>query len=159
MDYNQDVYIESTKGVIKEFVEGCTPEADVAIAFPDTKGSELSLENVLSGKFSLKQPLIYLEFERELNVDTRAGRWNGGARVKRKMLTFALQVITTGNNKAVLSRDRIVQKVVNEVMKKETFLSGKGLRKAECKFVGSYRVREGVHLARLEFYCEVKFIN
>lgn len=149
-EYNQETYIESVKGTLIEFLKSVVPEADPVIAFPDITGKG----------FSLAKPLVYVEFERELNIDIRKGRHNGkGTRTKRKMLTFALQVITTGSNAAVLSRDRVVQKVVLETMKQETFLSGKGIHKAESKYTGSYRVREGVHLARLEFYCEVKFTN
>lgn len=150
MEYNQASYIESTKGTISEFLKSISPEADIAVAFPDITGEG----------FSLTKPLIYVEFERELNIDARMGRYNGrGSRSKRKLLTYALQVITTGNNAAMLTRDRVIQKIVLEAIKQQTFLSGKGLRKAEAKYAGSYRVREGVHLARLEFYCEVKFIN
>lgn len=150
MEYNQSVYIESSKGVITEFLKSIVPEADIGVAFPDITGEG----------FSLAKPLIYVEFERELNIDSRMGRYNGkGTRTKRKLLTYSVQVITTGNNAAVLARDRIIQKAASETIKQQTFLSGKGIRKAEAKYTGSYRVREGVHLARLEFYCEVKFIN
>lgn len=149
-EYNQESYIESVKGTLTEFIKSVVPEADTVIAFPDIAGKG----------FALTKPLVYVEFERELNVDARKGRHNGkGTRTKRKMLTYAFQVVTTGSNAAVLSRDRVVQKIVLETMKQGTFLSGKGIRKAECKFTGSYRVREGVHLARLEFYCEVNFTN
>lgn len=149
-EYNQDSYVESVKSTLVEFVKSVVPEAQVVLAFPD----------IGDKKFSVDKPLVYVEFERELNVDVRKGRHNGnGTRTKRKRLTYSFQVITTGNNAAILSRDRIIQKMVLETMKQETFLSGKGISKAESKYVGSFRVREGVHLARLEFYCEIKFIN
>lgn len=150
MEYNQDAYVESVKGTINEFLKSIAPEADIVIAFPDITG-----EN-----FTLAKPMIYVEFERELNLDLLKGRYNGrGTRTKRKLLTYALQVITTGTNAAVLSRDRIIQKIASQTVKQGEFLSGKGIRKAESKYTGSFRVREGVHLARLEFYCEIKFIN
>lgn len=149
--YNQDSYIESAKGTLIEFIKSVVgTEADVSIAFPDITGAT----------FSLAKPLIYVEFERELNLDSFRGRRNGaGKQTKRKMLTYSFQVITTGNNAAVMARDRIVQKLVSQTLKQYELLSGKGLRKAEAKYVGSYRVREGVHLARLEFYSEIKFTN
>lgn len=150
MEYNQESYIESVKGTINEFIKLNVPKIDIAVAFPDITGEG----------FSLAMPLVFIEFERELNIDARKGRHNGsGTRTKRKMLTYAIQVITTGSNAAVLSRDRIVQKITTETLKQNEVLSGKGIRKAETRFVGSHRVREGVHLARLEFYCEIKFIN
>ena len=150
MEYNQDAYIESVKGVINEFLKENVKNIDIAVAFPDITGDG----------FSLSKPLVYVEFERELNIDTRAGRKNGqGKRSKRKMLTYSMQIVTTGDNAAVLQRDRIIQTITNKVMEQNALLSGKGIRKAETKFVGSYRVRELVHLARIEFYCEIKFLN
>lgn len=150
VEYNQDAYIESVKGVINEFLKENVKNIDIAVAFPDITGDG----------FSLSKPLVYVEFERELNIDTRAGRKNGqGKRSKRKMLTYSMQIVTTGDNAAVLQRDRIIQTITNKVMQQNALLSGKGIRKAETKFVGSYRVRELVHLARIEFYCEIKFLN
>lgn len=150
MEFNQDVYIESVKGTLKEFLKSVIPEADIALAFPDITGDG----------FSLTKPLVYIEFERELNIDAHKGRHNGaGKRAKRKMLTYSLQVITTGSDSAVMARDRIIQKMVKQVILQSGLLSGKGLRKPEAKYVGSFRVREGVHLARLEFYCQIKFTN
>lgn len=150
MQFSQDQYIESVKGTIIEFFKANVPEADVGLAFPDITGVD----------FSLTKPLIYIEFERELNIDSRKGKYTGrGTRSKRKMLTYSFQVITTGDNSAVMVRDRIIEKITSQVIRQNEYLSGKGIRKAETKFVGSYRVREGVHLARQEFYCEIKFIN
>lgn len=150
MEYSQDKYVESVKGTIIEFLGSVVPEAEFVLAFPDISGN----------KFSLKKPLIYIEFERELNTDAKKGRHNGRGQIsKRKLLTYSFQVITTGDNGAVMQRDRIIQKITSAVLSQYELLSGKGLRKAESKFVGSYRVREGVHLARQEFYCEIKFIN
>jgi len=150
MAYSQETYIESVKGTINSFLKGIAPEADIAVAFPDITGEQ----------FSLSKPLIYTEFERELNIDARKGRHNGaGTRTKRKLLTYALQIITTGSNAAVLARDRIAQKITLETIRQNELLSGKGIRKAETRYLGSHRVREGVHLARIEFYCEIKFTN
>lgn len=150
MEYNQNAYIESVKGVISEFLKKNVQNIDIAVAFPDMTGEG----------FSLSKPLIYVEFERELNVDIRAGRKNGqGNRSKRKRLTYSIQIITTGDNAAVLQRDRIVQTITNKVIEQNAVLSGKGIQKAETRYVGSYRVRELVHLARIEFYCEIKFLN
>ena len=150
MALDQEKYVEGVKGIIINFLKSIVPEADNVPAFPDITGSS----------FSLKKPIVFVEFEREVNLDIRRGRHNGrGKRVKRKQLTFSFQVVTTGDNKAVMERDRIIQKIINGVMSKEDFLSGKGIRKADAKYTGSFRVREGVHLARIDFYGEVKFIN
>lgn len=150
MEYSQDKYVESVKGTIIEFLKANVPEADFVLAFPDIPGTE----------FSLTRPLVYVEFERELNIDIRKGKYTGkGTRSKRKMLTYSFQVITTGNNSAVMVRDRIIQKIASNVISQYELLSGKGLQKADSRYVGSYRVREGIHLARMEFYCEIKFIN
>ncbi|QJT70406.1 hypothetical protein [Microcystis phage MaeS] len=138
MQYSQDAYIESVKGTLVEFITMNVPDAEIVLAFPDITG-----EN-----FSLVKPVIYIEFERELNIDAQKGKSNGGGkRVKRKILTYSLQVITTGDNRAVMERDRIVQTITQKVVSQYELLSGKGLQKAESKFVGSYRVREGIHLA------------
>ena len=150
MEFNQNAYIESVKGVINEFLKSNVQNIDVVVAFPDITGDG----------FSLSKPLVYVEFDRELNVDARSGRMNGqGKRLKRKILTYSMQIVTTGDNAAVLQRDRIVQTITNKVMEQNALLSGKGVHKAETRYVGSYRVRELVHLARIEFYCEIKFLN
>lgn len=150
MALNQIQYVESAKGIIKKFIAQSVPDADVTLAFPDISGQG----------FSLARPLVFLEFERELNTDIQKGRHNGrGQQVKRKRLTYSFQVITTGSDNAVMKRDRVIQILTNKVIVEGKLLSGEGLRKAETKFLGSYRVREGVHLARMEFYCEIKFTN
>lgn len=150
LEFNQNSYIESVKGTIIEFIKSTVSDVEVVLAFPDITGSN----------FSLSKPMIYVEFERELNLDIRKGRHNGrGSMTKRKLLTYSFQVITTGDKAAVMARDRTIEKISLQAIRQNELLSGKGLRKAETKYTGSYRVREGVHLARLEFYCEIKFIN
>lgn len=150
MALEQNKYIEETKEILISFLKSIVPESDVVPAFPDITGKN----------FSLKRPLLFVEFEREVNLDIRRGRHDGnGRRIKRKQLTFSFQVITTGDNKAIMQRDRIIQKIINGMLEHDDVLSGKGLRKAEAKYTGSFRVREGIHLARIDFYGEIKFIN
>jgi hypothetical protein len=143
MEYSQDKYIESVKGVLIEFIKANVPEADVVFAFPDITNTSLVLT----------KPAIYIEFERELPLDS--GRGKSGR--KRIRITYSIQVITTGTNTAAMIRDRIIEKVSKQVHSQYELLSGKGLRRSETKYVGSYRVRESINLGRLEFYSEIKF--
>jgi hypothetical protein len=151
--YDQSKYIETTKGIVKEYIQtNAGMDVDVPVAFPNISDESLSLE----------KPNVYIEYVRDLNLDVKGGKRTGkGTRRKRKRLTFALYVITQGDARSVLERDRILQNLQGEIVKSAQieFLSGKGIYEPEMTYMGSYAAREGVHLARLEFYFQIHFIN
>ena len=54
-----------------------------------------------------------------------------------------------------MQRDRLIQKIRTEFHNNLRVFAGKGMRKTDIKFAGSYRLREGIHLARLEMFSQV----
>lgn len=150
--FDQTKYIESSKGVIKEFIRGLFPDYDLPLALPDIADDNLNLT----------KPVIYIEYNNSINVDGNIGKSNGkGGRLKRKLLRFSFQILTTGENSAILERDRIAQTLEYELSKESTLklLAGKGLKEADLRFVNAYRVREGVHLGRMELFVKVSLMN
>jgi hypothetical protein len=150
--FDQTKYIESTKGIIKEYVRTLFPDYNLPLAIPD-----LSDDNLI-----LIKPVIYIEYNGSMNTDRKAGRSNGkGIRVKRKILKFSFQIITTGENSAILDRDRIAQQLEYKFSRQEVIqqLASQGMKDIDLRYINSYRVREGVHLARLELFSEVKLTN
>lgn len=150
--FNQESYIETTKGIIKEHCKRLFPDYDIPIALPDLADDNLKLD----------KPVIHIEFNSSVNVDKKAGRNNGrGQRVKRKILRFSFQILTTGEGSAILNRDRVAQKIEYEFAKEESVrqLASQGLKDIDVRHINSYRVREGVHLCRLELYMSIKFIT
>ena len=150
--FDQSKYIESSKGIIKEYTRGLFPDYDLPLALPDLADDNLKLIN----------PVIYIEYNSSTNIDSYTGRNNGrGGKLKRKLLRFSFQVLTTGENSAVLDRDRIAQKLEYEFSKTETsqLFASKGLKDIDLRYVNSYRVREGVHLARLEMFTQISLMN
>lgn len=150
--FDQTKYIETTKGIVKEYIRELFPDHDLPLGLPDLSNDELTLV----------KPVIYIEFNNSTNVDGNVGRANGrGGRLKRKLLRFSFYVLTTGENSAVLERDRIAQTIEYEFSKEVNIrrLAGQGLREPDLRFVNSYRVREGVHLARLELFAKISLVN
>lgn len=152
MLFDQTKYIESTKEVIKNFTKVLFPDCDIPLAIPDLGDDNLSLS----------KPVIFIEYDNSVNIDPFSGKNNGrGKRQKRKLLRFSFQIITTGGNLAVLQRDRIVQSLEYEFMKDSNvkLLASKGIKEPDVRYMNSYRVREQVHLARLELFFKVSFLN
>ncbi|MEM5838877.1 hypothetical protein [Bacillus sp. LMB3902] len=150
--FDQEKYIESAKGIIKEFLKKMFPDYDLPLALPDLADDNLSLE----------KPVVYIEFNNSMNIDGKAGRATGrGGRLKRKSLRFSFQILTTGENSAVLERDRISQKLEYEFSREMNIhkLASVGLKDVDIRYINSYRVREGVHLARLELYTTINLMN
>lgn len=150
MVFDQDLYIETTKGIMKEFAVMTVPEAGIIIGEPQISDETLVVD----------KPKIYIEYERDLSIDKLYGRNSGrGYYKKRYRLTYSFQILTQGDNKGVMERDRIVQKLVGSTMKKKTnnWFVGKGLYKIEGRFISSYRVRENLYLARVEFNFIINF--
>lgn len=147
--FDQELYIESTRAMIKEYLRGLFPDVSMPVALPDIGNDELFLE----------EPVVHIEYSRSFNTDPNSGKNNGrGQRVKRKRLTYNIQILTTGENSAVLARDRIAQKIETEFAKESTSqeFARNGMFKLECRHMNSYRVREGLHLCRLEVFSEIK---
>jgi len=150
--FDQSKYIETSKGIIKEFTKTLLPDYDYPAGLPD----------IGNDQFSLERPLIHIEFNNSSWIDSRSGRNNGrGKRVKRKLLRYSFQVITTGENSAVLERDRISQTIEYEFTRtvNHELLASKGLKDIDMRYMNSYRVREGVHLARLELFTTITMVN
>lgn len=150
MEFNQDMYVESTKGIMKEFVAMTVPEATIILSEPQIPNETLVID----------KPKIYIEYERDLPIDKFYGRNSGrGYYKKRHRLTYSFQILTQGDNKGVMERDRTVQKLVGSTMKKQTseWFVSKGLYKIEGRFISSYRVRENYYLARVEVNFIINF--
>jgi len=146
--FDQTKYIESTKGIIKEYIQSLFPNYEVSLGLPDLSDDNLSLT----------KPVISLEYNSSVNSDVKAGKVNGhGGRVKRKLLRFGIQILTTGENSAVLERDRIAQTLEYDMSKESTLqqLARQGLKDIDLRYVNAYRVREGVHLCRLELFTKI----
>jgi hypothetical protein len=150
--FDQTKYIESTKAVIKEYTRSLFPDYDIPLALPDLGDDNLKL----------KKPVIFIEFNNSNNLDLDKGRNNGrGGRLKRKTIRYSFQVLTTGENSAILDRDRIAQKLEYEFSTVATsqYFAAKGMKDVDLRYMNSYRVREGVHLARLELFAQISFMN
>lgn len=150
--FDQTKYIETSKGIIKEYTKSLFPDYDLPLALPD-----LADDNLV-----LVKPVIYIEYNSSSNIDSYSGRNNGrGGKLKRKLLRFSFQILTTGENSAVLERDRIAQKLEYEFSTLETskLFASKGLKDIDLRYVNSYRVREGIHLARLEMFTQISLMN
>jgi len=148
--YDQSKYVETTKGIVKEFVQKQIPEAKIILGELPNADDNLNID----------RPNIYIEYERDLAIDDRYGYRNGrGGHKKRYRLTYSFQIITQGDTYGVMDRDRIVQKIVAAVNKKETSVefAQRGLYKLGGKFVSSYRVRENLFLARVEIQFIIHF--
>lgn len=150
--FDQDAYIETTKGIIKELFKEWFPETDMPLGLPNLGADDLNLA----------KPVIFIEYNSSINRDQKAGKWTGhNTRHKRKTLRYSVMVITTGESDAILQRDRISQKIEIDLGKSVTVerLAGQGLKDIDCRFVNAYKVREGVHLSRLEFYTTISIIS
>lgn len=148
--YDQEKYVETTKGIVKEFVQNLIPEAKIILGELPNADDNLNID----------KPNIYIEYERDLHIDDRAGYRTGrGNRKKRYRLTYSFQIITQGDTYGVMDRDRIVQKIVAAVNKEKTSqeFAQRGLYKLGGKFVSSYRVRENLFLARVEIQFIIHF--
>jgi hypothetical protein len=146
MVFDQEKYIESVKGILMAYIRNLLPEHKVITAFPDVEGTSLDLS----------VPLVYVEFERESNVERRRGKWVGDDSYQRRVtVVYSIQVFTSGDGKGVLARDRTIQKLKVDIPRNERVFAGQGLRKVDMRFMGSYRLRERIHLARMEFFTQV----
>lgn len=150
--FEQERYIESTIETFKSELRNILPDVDFPVGIP----------NVGDERFTLDKPVVSVRYRSSANIDGHLGKNTGrGTKVKRKLLNLFVLVITTGNNEAILQRDRICQKIENHFSDESVYqrLYSQGFSGSEARFGNSYRVREGVHLARVEIFTEVKFIN
>ncbi|AGR46590.1 hypothetical protein vBBak6_038 [Bacillus phage v_B-Bak6] len=148
--YDQEKYVETTKGIVKEFIQQTIPEAKIILGELPNADDNLNID----------KPNIYIEYERDLPIDRRYGYRTGrGGHKKRHRITYSFQIITQGDTYGVMDRDRIVQKIVAAVNKDKTSqeFAQRGLYKLEGKFVSSYRVRENLFLARVEINFIIHF--
>lgn len=148
--YDQSKYVETTKGIVKEFAQKLVPEAKIILGELPNADDTLNID----------RPNIYIEYERDLHIDDRYGyRTNRGSHKKRYRLTYSYQIITQGDTYGVIDRDRIVQTIVSAVNQKEHSVefAKRGLYKLGGKFVSSYRVRENLFLARVEIQFIIHF--
>lgn len=144
--FDQEKYIESVKEIIITYIKSKFPECKVITAFPNVEGTDLNLT----------KPLIYVEFERESNIERRRGKWVSGNNYSRRLnIVYSLQIFTGGENTGVLARDRVIQKLKVDIPRNERVFAGQGLKKVDIRFMGSYRLRERIHLARIELFGQV----
>ena len=145
-------YIESMKEVIYEYLKSILPDTKITYAYPDFANDELELS----------KPEIAVEFNNSKNIDYSAGKNTGrGKRAKRKLIRFSFQVLSSGDGKGILERDRIVQLIEMEMGKPETihWFAKRGMKELDIRFVNSYRARENVHVARLEMFVYITLLN
>lgn len=145
-------YIESTKEIIFEYLKTLLPDTLIVFSYPDIANDEVELT----------KPMIAVEFNSSKNIDYGHGKVTGrGTRAKRKMLRYSFQIISSGDGKALLERDKIAQVIEMDMGKPETcyWFAKKGLTDLDIRFVNSYRARENIHVARLELFVYVTIIN
>lgn len=150
--FDQDRYIESSKGILKLWLISLFPDYEVNLGIPDISDDTINVYD----------PVLYLEYNDSINKDIMSGYNTGrGKRHKRKILRFSVRILTTGENKGILQRDKVAQKIESESLKENVLseMANKGLTRLETKYVNSYRVRENLHLARIEIYTLVNFYN
>ena len=152
ISFDQEKYIETSKGIIKELLKEWFTDLEIPVGLPDLASDELNLV----------KPVIYIGYDGSTNLSKKAGRNTGrGTRHKRKLLRFTLMIINTGESSAVMQMDRIAQEIEAKACKPEILqrLAGQGLKEFEANFINAYKVREGVHITRMEIYCEINIIN
>lgn len=148
----KETYIEDSNKVIKDAIRGWMPGIDLPIAIP----------NIGDDSLVLSKPTIFIEFNNSMNIDKRIGKRNGrGKNVKRKLLNYSILVITTGDNRSILERDRITQTIesncASESISNE--MARLGAYNIDCRFVNAYKVREGINLARLSLNMEIRMVD
>ena len=148
----QEKYVESSKMIIKEFFQEYFPDLKVVFTIPDLANNELNL----------KEPVMVVEFNASRSIDRRSGRNNGkGQRAKRKQLRFSFQIVCAGDAHSLMKRDRLVQEIEYLGSKHEIVseFAKSGLQNIDIRFMNSYRVRENVHLSRLEMHTMITIVN
>jgi hypothetical protein len=112
--------------------------------------------DITEGGMSLSEPVVYLEIVNTDAIDRQGKNDGNGGKIKRDIIRLSLQIISSGHNQQILARDRIINKIhaIEDSANRYAFAE-KGIRKPLVRNMGSYRVREGVHLARMEIFVEV----